>query len=638
MVDAPQPKAPTSQAPSLFPSEGERTEESGAHENTGPFYARVIVDIDAPHLDTPFDYSVPEDMRDRIRVGSLVKVRFGRRRVSGYVASLTNTTEYSGRLNPVLTLVTPLPVISPALLASARYLAVRYCASTSQILSFVVPPRRASVETSLATRIEEARVAKTGIFADTNEAHKNSTDTLPLRRILTCLPQTDDTVIAALVREQHDLGRTVIVLAPTAAAAQERADALREATHLRVGHIDADHTPHRRYRTYLLALLGDYDVLVGTRSAVWTPMPHLGAIIVWDDGDDRYRELRAPRFDALDITVARSHMEGISFALPAYARSLKAQALVETRWASEEIPTRAQALALIPRLRSFDEFSAEREGVSGRTRLPDAAYRLIREALPVGPVLIHVPAAGHTVLDGERIRVGSDRIAEEIGRAFPDVDTVVSSSTAGVHRSLPASSQIVVATSGAEPYVEGGYSAILITGASALAYRNTLDATLEAQRRWMNALALAAPQAPAMLIGAVPPDLLDALLLWEPRRLAHDIWDQHRHLGFPPARWVVAIEGPTPSVAAEKRAAEAVLGSAAPSLLETDPSPLTLVTSGSLPSEDSTPHTRLVLSVAPRNVHQLMSALGEARRDLSRANRPLPRFDINPPTLVAVEG
>lgn len=599
-----------------------------------PMYARVLVDIDAPHLDELFDYLVPDSLRELVEVGSVVQVRFGPRRVNGYVAALSQDTEFSGKVSAVLKVVSPLPVASESLLRTVSYLAVRYGASRSQLLSFVMPPRRARVEKSMGAQLHEARKRRLG----DSEPGPSTVMPPPTRRVQTVLPGTRFEVIAEIVRREMDADRGVLLIAPAAPLAARVADQLASVKGApRVGLIDADQSLDRRYRTYLQAMLGQFDVLVGTRSAVWTDMPRLGAIIIWDDGDDRHRERRAPHLDSLDIAVARSHVEGLSLFSLAYARSLKSQALVETRWASDSTPSRLDALGTVPRVSVFDAFAADREGATGRARLPQAAFRLVRESLDRGPVLIQVPAAGGVTQTEEGfVRIGSDRIGEELQRAFPAVPITVSSSTAGVTASLDSSARVVVATAGAEPSVDEGYAAAIITDASSLAYASQLDGTLQVLRRWMNALSLVRPRGPALLVGEVPTEVLDALVYWDPAIFVKKEWRTNQELGFPPARWVVLLEGERRSVEAMLDAAQARLGDAEVHFPGTPFAPLTLVASQSFPSPqpEGGDKARVIVSVAPRNIQVLMGEFARVRRELSRTRGPLPRTVINPNSLV----
>ena len=48
--------------------------------------ARVLPDL--PAVDRPFDYLVPDGVRDQVRVGSLVRIELHGRRVGGWVVDL----------------------------------------------------------------------------------------------------------------------------------------------------------------------------------------------------------------------------------------------------------------------------------------------------------------------------------------------------------------------------------------------------------------------------------------------------------------------------------------------------------------------------------------------------------------------
>lgn len=54
--------------------------------------AKVIVDVPVKDTDRPFDYLVPESMREWIEIGSRVGVPFGHRTVQGFVIDLVPRT------------------------------------------------------------------------------------------------------------------------------------------------------------------------------------------------------------------------------------------------------------------------------------------------------------------------------------------------------------------------------------------------------------------------------------------------------------------------------------------------------------------------------------------------------------------
>jgi primosomal protein N' (replication factor Y) len=105
---------------------------------------------------------------------------------------------------------------------------------------------------------------------------------------------------------------------------------------------------------------------------------------------------------------------------------------------------------------------------------------------------------------------------------------------------------LVIATPGAEPVAEGGYTAVLLLDAWASLDLPVLDAPLEAVRRWLTAAALARPGRAAVLCGApeaVALPAVEALLRWDPAWLAERELAERAELGLPPALRVAQLTG-----------------------------------------------------------------------------------------------
>jgi primosomal protein N' (replication factor Y) len=105
---------------------------------------------------------------------------------------------------------------------------------------------------------------------------------------------------------------------------------------------------------------------------------------------------------------------------------------------------------------------------------------------------------------------------------------------------------LVIATPGAEPVADGGYTAVLLLDAWASLDLPVLDAPLEALRRWMAASALAREGRAVVLCGApeaVALPAVEALVRWDPAWLAGRELAERRELGLPPAVRVAQLTG-----------------------------------------------------------------------------------------------
>ena len=104
-----------------------------------PTVAKILLDL---ALDRPFDYSVPPELADRLRVGMLVSVPFGRGKGEreGCVVALTDRSDYPvSDLKPILAIRNERPSLPDALLKLADWMAEYYCCTREQALRNLMP-------------------------------------------------------------------------------------------------------------------------------------------------------------------------------------------------------------------------------------------------------------------------------------------------------------------------------------------------------------------------------------------------------------------------------------------------------------------------------------------------------------------
>lgn len=119
-------------------------------------FARVVVDLS---LDREFDYRIPEELAETVRVGSRVEVPFGRRTAQGFVVGLLEESDVPG-LKSIARVVGKKPLVEENILALARWMADYYCCPVEQAVRTVLPS---------AVRKPGARF-KEQLFAELTEA------------------------------------------------------------------------------------------------------------------------------------------------------------------------------------------------------------------------------------------------------------------------------------------------------------------------------------------------------------------------------------------------------------------------------------------------------------------------------------
>ena len=108
---------------------------------TGNF-AGVIINRLALNIDKIFDYKIPDDLADKVTIGSHVFVPFGRGKklIDGYVLSLKSETEYDGNIKEISSLATEEPLFDQELLDIATHIKNTCFCSYISAIKTILPP------------------------------------------------------------------------------------------------------------------------------------------------------------------------------------------------------------------------------------------------------------------------------------------------------------------------------------------------------------------------------------------------------------------------------------------------------------------------------------------------------------------
>lgn len=571
--------------------------------------ARVAVDVTLPHLDRLFDYLVPQQWSETAVSGCRVRIRFAGQHVTGFLMERVGSSEHSGRLEFLDRVVSAEPVLQPEIGELCREIADRYAGTLADVLRLAVPPRHARVEREPlrpAGPPRPPRPVDPGPWRQYQSGGgflRALTAGLAPRAVWSAMPGEDwPARLADAAAATAQGGRGVLIVVPDGRDLQRLDAATTGAFGGSDQHValSAALGPAERYRRFLAVSRGAVRVVLGTRAAMFAPVPDLGLVAIWDDGDDLHVDQHAPYPHARVVLLARAERAGCAALLGGFSRSAEAQQLAEAGWARELQATRETVRAAAPRVLPLGDEAQLARDAAGAARLPTLAWRVARDALATGaPVLVQVPRRGYVPAvacaschepsrcphcagpmaipaasavpscrwcgrptvghacphcGGRALRasvVGSRRTAEELARAFPGV-AVRTSGRDEVLATVDGGPALVVATPGAEPVAAGGYGAVLLLDTWALLTRADLRASEETLRRWLGAAALARSgrrggTVVVMADGALAP--VQALLRFDPGWLAARELAQRRELGFPPAVRIASLTGTPEAVA-----------------------------------------------------------------------------------------
>jgi len=363
-----------------------------------------------PHLDRPFDYSIPGSLANVVTVGSRVRVRFAGRLVNAVVVQLVDESEFAGTLSPVHS-AAAVASFTPRAIELAQSVARRYGGSLWDVLRLMAPPRVASLEErdwSGPGGVDD-RYADAAASAPERELLNIQELAKGARVLWQALPQPDRaagtpvTVLAAAAAAAAAQSQSAILVVPDSrslAALEKELErrGLRRwsvRTGGEVAVLDADDGANARYGSYLAAMHGLARIVLGTRPVALQPVPSLGFVAIWDDGASSYDDPHAPYWNARTVAAWRADLEGAGMLIASYAPTVESLALAEHGWAELAVPDREAVRRSAPAIEAIGDDKRTAEGASGWHWMPGSVWRAARTAVLAGPVAIVVPRAGY---------------------------------------------------------------------------------------------------------------------------------------------------------------------------------------------------------------------------------------------------
>jgi len=124
------------------------------------------------------------------------------------------------------------------------------------------------------------------------------------------------------IREVVAYGRQAIVLVPEISLTPQTVERFR----LRFGAVAVLHShlgDAERHWHWQRIAGGEVSVVVGARSAIFAPTPHLGLIVLDEEHETSFKQETAPRYHARDVAVARAAAENVPLVLGSATPSLE---------------------------------------------------------------------------------------------------------------------------------------------------------------------------------------------------------------------------------------------------------------------------------------------------------------------------
>ena len=325
-------------------------------------------------VDRLFDYWLPDGLD--VRRGSVLRTRLGRRRMLGVAVELTPDSELAPeQLAPIDEVAAELPPLADDLCALARFISAYYQQPIGQCFAQMLPPlvrRRQIIQPALqaGTAVADGPTLNPDQQAAVAGALSESSQFAPsLLQGVTGSGKTE--VYFAAATRIIGAGRQALLLVPeinlTPQLQQRIATALPGA---RVAVLHSALSASERLDHWLAAAQGDAQLVVGTRLAVFAPLPRLGLIVVDEEHDASFKQQDGVRYHARDVAIYRARLRDVPIILGSATPALESYAAARRgRYRRLLLPRRASARATMPAVSLVPNRSPDtHEGMGPRLR------------------------------------------------------------------------------------------------------------------------------------------------------------------------------------------------------------------------------------------------------------------------------
>ncbi len=126
-----------------------------------------------------------------------------------------------------------------------------------------------------------------------------------------------------LIQQVLEQGRQVLVLIPEINLGPQTINRFRQRFNVRVALLHSEVTDRERLNAWLAARDGLADIVIGTRSALFTPFKNLGLIVIDEEHDSSYKQQDGLRYHARDLALVRARRLGITVIMGSATPSLE---------------------------------------------------------------------------------------------------------------------------------------------------------------------------------------------------------------------------------------------------------------------------------------------------------------------------
>ena len=359
-----------------------------------PKIAKIVTEVS---LNQEFDYRIPEALRNKLKVGSQVKIPFNNRNIKGFVVGFSQFSKFDDSLKSIIDIVGDKPLIPHSVVNLAYWISDYYCSPIENSIKALLPSvvRKKSnqykkqfsatllkdtneditllqkkiidflkrngstliihlqrdINCSISPiktlarkniiKIEEVKIRRNPFcnsdLVPTQPFQLNSEQENALKKIKENLDKKSSSV--TLLQGVTGSGKTevylqsidyiikknqgAIMLVPEIALTPQTVNRFRARFGEIVAVLHSSLSEGERHDELHRIFDGSAKIVVGARSALFSPIKNLGLIILDEEHEPTYKQEESPRYHARDVAVMRGKIDNCAVLLGSATPSLE---------------------------------------------------------------------------------------------------------------------------------------------------------------------------------------------------------------------------------------------------------------------------------------------------------------------------
>ena len=334
-------------------------------------------------LNKTFTYKVPVKLESSVLPGALVNVKFKNKDCKGFLVSTSSQVSFKGKINSIISIDYQLSnELWKTIIWMSKYYVTPIGKITQTVLSWVFKDntiKRKSIEKQLKTQsIESIKLTKSqqDIYNRIVINHEKP-------HFIHGVPGSGKTEIyLTLCNHYINQKKSCLVLVPEIALSSQIFERFQEfyGHNVFLWHSQTSDS----YRKKILKKLNQTDpcIVIGARSALFTPLKNLGLIVVDEEHDSSYKEVeKQPCYNARDLSIVRAKFSNAPIVLGSATPSLETyyNAYITNKYFIHELNER-YGNAKLPKVKIID-MTDDNQKISTQSIISNYLFQQIQKRI-----------------------------------------------------------------------------------------------------------------------------------------------------------------------------------------------------------------------------------------------------------------